>query len=354
MANKKDCILVVAPLSKSFIKNDIDILSSNYSIILHAHNWRYKYLSPVFMFLQFVSLLWNIKKVEGIVVEFGGYWALIPSVLGKLFKIPVIIILHGTDCASMPHVPYGSLRKKLLKRVCEISYKHSSILLPVSDSLIYTENSYNKKYINQGINYHFPKCKTMFKVLHNGLDTAFWSPISYTSKESNRFIAVFSESQFILKGGDLILALAEHYPDYNFYIVGTKKSNHVNQNLNNVHFLGELTRDKLREEYRKSTFHLQLSMFEGFGLALCEAMLCECIPIGSSVNIIPEIIGDTGFILHKKEVSQLIDIVEKASLVTDKSELGSRARKRIIAKYKYEIRKKKLPEIIKSIINENT
>ena len=44
-------------------------------------------------------------------------------------------------------------------------------------------------------------------------------------------------------------------------------------------------REKLRNYYSKSQFHFQLSMYEGFGLALCEAMLCRCIPIGSSVNM---------------------------------------------------------------------
>jgi len=353
MTKKKCNILLVAPSLSSFIKGDIDIFSSEHSVILSIYNWKNKYLTPVFMVFQFLSFFKNIRKIEVVVIEFGGYWALIPSVLGKLFNIPVIIILHGTDCASMPHVPYGSLRKKLLKLACKISYQAASILLPVSKSLIYTENDYNDNHIYQGINYHFPNCTTMLSVLHNGLDTSFWSPAAYTSKENNRFIAAFSENQFILKGGDLILALAEQYPKYNFYIAGTKKPDHISKNTNNVHFLGRLTREELREEYRKSTFHMQLSMFEGFGLALCEAMLCECIPIGSSVNIIPEIIGNTGFVLNKKDINQLIEIVEKASFVQDKKKLGNKARERIIEKYKSEIRKEKLQAIIKSIRYEN-
>ena len=353
MTKKKSKILVVVPFQSSFIKSDIAILSDQSTIILNTYNWRNKYFTPVFMVLQLLSLLKNIRKVEVIVIEFGGYWALIPSVFGKLFNIPVVIILHGADCASMPHLPYGSLRKKLLKLVCKISYHYSSILLPVSESLIYTENNYNDKNIYQGINYHFPSCTTKLKVLHNGLDTVFWSPISYTNKETNRFVAVFSESQFILKGGDLILKLAEQYPKYNFYIAGTKKPHHIGENISNVHFLGRLTREELREEYRKSTFHLQLSMFEGFGLALCEAMLCECIPIGSSVNIIPDIIGNTGFVLDKKDVNQLIEIVEKATFVENKSILGNKARERILAKYKYEIREENLQKIIKSMRHEN-
>tara|TARA_Y100000589_G_C27192855_1_gene645512 strand:- start:4095 stop:5126 length:1032 start_codon:yes stop_codon:yes gene_type:complete len=343
---------MVVPFQSSFIKSDIDILSSQHSIILNTYNWKNKYFTPVFMFFQLLSLLKNIRIVEGIVIEFGGYWALIPSVLGKLFNIPVIIILHGTDCASMPHVPYGSLRKKLLKLVCEISYRYSSILLPVSKSLIHTENDYNDKYICQGINYHFPSCRTKIKVLHNGLDIAFWSPRSYTNKESNRFISVFSENQFILKGGDLILSLAEQYPNYNFYIAGTKKPRYIDKKVNNVHFLGRLTREELREEYRNSTFHLQLSMFEGFGLSLCEAMLCECIPIGSSVNIIPDIIGYSGFVLDKKDINQLIKIVDKATALHNKAKLGANARRQILTNYPISKREELLLETVSNQITK--
>ena len=46
--------------------------------------------------------------------------------------------------------------------------------------------------------------------------------------------------------------------------------------------------------------HLLFSETNNRGLpnVLCEAMLCECIPIGNKVFGIPEVIGDTGFIFE--------------------------------------------------------
>ena len=106
----------------------------------------------------------------------------------------------------------------------------------------------------------------------------------------------------------------------------------------------------LREEYRKSQFYFQLSMFEGFGLALCEAMLCECVPIGSSVNMIPEIIGETGFILEKKDINELIKLVDQILSSASKDELGQRAKDKIINDYSIEKRRKKLLDIIDKTI----
>ena len=346
---EKSKILIVVPFQSPFIKNDIKIVSSQYNIILNVYNWHNKYLTPIFMILQFFAMLKHIWVIQRIIIEFGGYWSLLPSFFGKLFNIPVLIILHGADCAMMPHINYGSLRKKLIKLSCKISYNFASILLPVSKSLVYIKNDYNTKDIYQGVKHHFPEIKTPFRVISNGLDLEFWKPSKNTFKEDKRFTAVFSEAQFILKGGDLILSLAKIYSDINFYIAGTEKPHGVSKILDNVHFLGKLSQEELREEFRKTTFHFQLAMFEGFGLSLCEAMLCECIPIGSSVNIIPEIIGNTGFILKKKDINQLVKIVDEALLVKDKKELGQKARERIIERYDLNKRHDNLLNAIKTI-----
>ncbi|RNC83669.1 MAG: glycosyltransferase [Balneola sp.] len=348
---KKDKILVVIPYKSSFIMNDIKIISSQYDIILNSYNWKNKFYVPFFLVLQFLAMFKYLRRARLILIEFGGYWALVPSILGKVFNIPVLIVLHGTDCASMPHIQYGNLRKKVLRLACKVSYNLATALLPVSDSLIYTKNDYNTEDIYQGVRHHFPNTKTPFEVIHNGLDTEFWKPIGNVIREDNRFIAVFSQAQFILKGGDLIMALAEKFPDRNFYIAGIDAPQNLSNTSKNVHFLGKLSKEELREEFEKSTFHLQLSMYEGFGLALCEAMLCECIPIGSSVNIIPEIIGDTGFILQKKDMAQLADVIEKADAVENKVELGQKARKHIMDNFSLKKKEELLLNTINSFVN---
>ena len=107
-------------------------------------------------------------------------------------------------------------------------------------------------------------------------------------------------------------------------------------------FSGRLNHIELRKAYREAQFHFQLSLFEGFGLSLCEAMLCECIPIGSSVNMIPQIIGDTGFILNQKKIDLLIDIMKKAIATTNKEDLGKKARQRIVENFNESIRRELL------------
>jgi glycosyltransferase involved in cell wall biosynthesis len=67
---------------------------------------------------------------------------------------------------------------------------------------------------------------------------------------------------------------------------------------------------------------------EGFPNALGEAMACGCVPIGSNVSGIPELIGDTGLILSEKNVLYLERSIELL-LQQDFSAASMKARNRI-------------------------
>jgi len=341
---QKSKIIFVTPALSSFASNDISILSKKYKVIVNKYAWKRKILIPFYLLHQFFFVLWYMASVKKIIISFGGYWSLIPSFFGKLAGIPVFIILHGTDCASIPQINYGSLRKPLVKVACKLSYIFATKLLPVSISLIEIKNTFypTDKISEQGFKFFFPKLKTDYEVVPNGLDENFWKPISGHEKEQQSFISVFSGEQFFLKGGDLILDIAKRFPNCKFYLAGLEKPNLNIEIANNVVFLGKLSKYELRDYYNKSRFHFQLSIFEGFGISLCEAMLCECIPIGSSVNNISDIIGNTGYILEKRDIDLLEIIVLKALSLKNKSKMGENARNHIAKNYYLDKREKRL------------
>lgn len=348
MKQEVKTVLYIAPSLSSFVKEDVQMLGSKFRVKTQVYNWHNKFLLPYLLVRQFFSLSVNIWRVDKIIVSFGGYWSLMPALFGKIAGVSVYIILNGTDCASIPPINYGSLRKPLIRFFCKLSYQLATALLPVSESLVETKNTYYSDdiYSLQGFKCFFPGTKTDYSVIHNGLNIAYWKSLVQFPKETGSFISVFNQDQFILKGGDLIVEMAAKFPNCNFYLAGLTKPDQLESIPENIVFLGKLEREKLREFYSKCRFHLQISIFEGFGCALCEAMLCECVPIGSSVNMIPEIIGDTGAILEKRDVDSLERLINK--LLTDNSliEKGKMARARIAEKFNQTIREQKLYRLL--------
>jgi len=60
----------------------------------------------------------------------------------------------------------------------------------------------------------------------------------------------------------------------------------------NLNFIGELSRDQLKEKYQKAQIVYLGSWQEGFGLSLAEGMAAGCIAVGSTAGGIPELIED--------------------------------------------------------------
>lgn len=345
-------LLYVTPSFQSFVKADLEILKKHFQVRVNHYPWKNKQFAPVYFLRQFFCLIYWVTKVDLIVVQFGGYWAYWPTLFARLFGKKSVIIVHGTDCASIPELGYGSLRIPLLRKICGWAYAKSNLILPVSESLLQTELNFDPTIVskNQGIKIIFPQLTTPHHVIHNGLDPAFWNVSSGVEKEQNSFLAVMSSSQFELKGGDLMLQLALDYSDCTFYVAGMSSPAELFEVPENVHFLGNCSPHDLRRHYQRATFYFQLSSFEGFGCALAEAMLCGCIPIGSSVNHIPAIIGESGFILHQKEIHLAKTLVQKALNSPNKVELARLARNRVIQNFSLRQREERLIPTLNSMI----
>src|SRR5690606_39901243 len=98
-----------------------------------------------------------------------------------------------------------------------------------------------------------PSTGTHTLSLHDAL------PISLCSREAGTFLSVFSEAQFILKGGDLILQAAEHFPNCRFYFAGLDRPARLPPWPDNVFFLGKLEPEQDRKSTRLNSSHVKIS-----------------------------------------------------------------------------------------------
>ena len=341
----KKKLIFIYPSLYTFIQTDIKLLSEDFELITVNQNWSRKSLLPINIFYQFFFLLINLHKVETIIVSFAGYCSFFPSLLGKIFNKKVAIIVHGTDCVSFPEIEYGNLRNPILSFVTKKSLQWASIILPVSESLVYTENNYySSKPLKFGYNYHLSNIKTPYKVIHNGLNILNWDRDNEIIRDKTSFVTVLGEGKVNIKGVDLIIDVASRFPNSIFYLAGIENVKGYDM-PENIICKGRLNPEELKLLFNQSQFYLQLSNTEGFGVALCEAMLCECIPIVSDVNFLPTIVGESGFVLKKRNSEMLFDLINLA-LNSNTIIFEGRARKRIKDNFSVNKRKKMLLSVL--------
>lgn len=319
---KKPKLIYIYPSRSSFINSDIEFLSKHFEVKIQNLQWQNPKKLLLNWTFQKLFLLKNIWNAKAIVISFAGYFSLIPIVFGSISGKKTVLILNGTDCVSFPKYNYGSLRKPLLRFFVKKSQQFATTLLPVDTSLIqqnhtFDENVTNKK---QGFKTFFPKITTKTKVIPNGFDIDFWH-FSLQHKKTKDFITVVGankKSTAIFKGIDLICEVAKQYPTKTFAIVGL--GNNVQQQFKtpkNVQFYPFVAKETLKELYQECQFYLQLSINEGFGCALAEAMLCGCIPIVSNSGALPNVAGKTAFLVEKRSVANLKTVLKEAINVSE-------------------------------------
>ena len=118
-----------------------------------------------------------------------------------------------------------------------------------------------------------------------------------------------------------------------------------------VAFLGAIPRQEKIDLMQRCKVYIQPSRFEGFGVAILEAMSCGAAVLTRPVGAIPEVVGDAGFFVGESGVEALEDglreLLENGRL---RSDLGQRARLRAETLFPYERRKRELAELIEEIL----
>jgi len=105
-------------------------------------------------------------------------------------------------------------------------------------------------------------------------------------------------------------------------------------------------RAELLRFYQRARIYCQPSRREGLSNALCEAMLCGCIPVATDVGGTAGAVGDTGFVVPSSDPVALADAVDAAR---SSSKDGAKARERVRALFPKERRERRLKEVVRSL-----
>jgi glycosyltransferase involved in cell wall biosynthesis len=324
-----------------FVAKDIEILKTRFEVIRFRFDIYRKRRLLLTLTRQAFFLLRHILFCRMTVTQFAGLHSLLPVLFTRLFGKKSVIVAGGTDCVAFPSINYGNFSAEPLARITRFSFRNASLILPVHESLVLYDYSYQKNdHPRQGIKYFIPDLKTRIITIYNGYDSHYWRNTA-VQKEPRSFITILAyvNSRFTLtlKGIDLFIALSRQFPDASFSIVGGEELRQMDLPPN-LKLLPNIWGEKLVGVLSEKQFYVQLSMSEGFPNALSEAMLCECVPIVSKVGGMPDIVSDCGYILEEKDTERLNQLVSEALSNPNSRELGLRARNRIRNTYTFEKR----------------
>jgi len=335
-APRRRRVLFVHPNMSPFIQTDLNILKRTFDVRIVDLGRRKASVGDK------LGAAWEmLRGVASSDVCFSWFadghsrWMVL---LSRIFRRPSIVVVGGYEVAKLPEIEYGLLIDPRKSKVVRYVFKHATRVLPVDESL--------KDEAKRGLGVRGENIVPV----HTGHDPVKFAPTG--PKERMALTVGFvNKSNCRRKGLDVFVEAARHLLDVRFVLVGIS-DNEWSANLKrmappNVEFVPAVAHDQLLGYYRRAKVYCQLSMFEGLPNALCEAMLCECVPVGTEVSGIPTAIADTGFYAPVGDPKASAEAIEMAL----KSDKGKAARARIVDYFSIEKREKRLAEIIGELLS---
>ena len=343
-------ILHFSIYDSTFIRTDREILERHFQ----TRNYRINTTSPAAYFFALVRLtfflLLNGRGFDAYYIRFADWHSAIIAFFGRLYRRKFYMVIGGFDVASIPQLNYGAHRDPLRSRMVKYALKHAFCLLPNSPSMIYYENRFIREKVTYGGIRHFiPGIRTRIEVVPNGFDHKRFRPLPGIGKQKMAMTVAVIDGQraFRIKGIDRFIETARQLPGYEFLIVGISAGflDRINIPIPaNLRTMEYTPTEELIRLYSGASVFCLFSLSEGSPNVLCEAMLCECIPVGTDVTSIPGIIGDTGFVVRQNIQRAYTENVRMA-FDADQN-MGKAARRRITENYNLEQREQKIISLL--------
>jgi len=319
-------IAYVHPRRFHFVAKDIEALGRQVRVKEHRFSSGGAWLLPWDLLRQLGFLLGcKVRGVRDVIAHFAGYHTVLPVFLG--FRTHIIIA--GSDACAFPGIHYGSFRKPLMRAAMSYSMRGACNLLPVHASLERFANHFSTfGPVQQGYAHFVHGRIAPSTAVPYGFDLDFWSS-SANAPDPRTVVCVATgvapgNAVHYRKGVDLLIEAAALLPDHRFTIIGAEDPNAYRDLPINLRMLGKCTPDQLRQELAAHGIYAQPSVMEGFPNALCEAMLMGCLPVVSSITSMPDIIHDTGQVIHERTARQLANAIGALSALPHDERMRSR------------------------------
>lgn len=327
-------ILFIHNDSRTFVQADLEILQSQHTVKALLFSPGKKYLSEIAQGLQWCDLVF-------------GWWAswhmLLPVIYAQRHRKPVIVV--GGDYDVIYENIFRTRNRLVMDKMRKLLGHY---LFPRIDRYI-TFSDFSKK---QALKLPYVIPERVSRIYCGLPDIASGKKI----KKGNLILSVGTINQYDIyrKGYAAFVKSANLLPGYQFQLIGPWKDDGINLlrswNNTNVSYSGYVPDKDLYQAMSEAKVYVQASHHEGFGMALAEAMLFQCVPVVTDRGSIPEVVGDCGLYVPYGDPQKTAQAIQEA--YEQGQGMGASARQRILSQFPLENRRSQLLDMIEKTYSD--
>ena len=279
-----------------------------------------------------------VRRADITLSWFGSVYAGYTVFLAKLFGKRSIVIVAGVDASKDREIQYGIWLNPWKSPFVRYAYRHADRVLPV-DPFLRREVIRLAEYDGNNI-----------RCIPFGFDGTRWFPGGTKERRVVTIAVCEDRSRMKKKGIDKLFDAARKLPQVPFQVLGIRQPllHQIRPEIPaNVDMIEYLPRYQLLPFLQRAKVYCQPSYTEGLPNALCEAMLCECVPVGTIAGGIPTAIGENGYLVPYRDQNGLVAALQDA--LEAPAERGTGARNRILREFPLERRERELVDVIREL-----
>lgn len=316
-------LLYVHPRNASFIAVDRELLARRHEIEDFYQPGRWTNL---------LRLLPALRRCDAVVAWWVSWHSFFPITLAPALRKPTLLIIGGFDTAAMPEIGYGFQVGGARRALSRFVMRRATRLM--------TNSAYSREEIARNIGLDVP-------FVHHGVPDPFGELPEPAGEPVALSVGLVTSDNLDIKGQRAFVAAAAHLPDVRFVLAGPLIDADAERELRalatpNVELTGWLEQDDLHARFAAASVYVQPSHHEGFGIAVAEAMLGGCVPVGTRSGALPEVIGDAGVLLDSRDPEAIAAGVR--GVLDAGPDARAAARARVLERFSLDMRARGLEE----------
>jgi glycosyltransferase involved in cell wall biosynthesis len=232
----------------------------------------------------------------------------------------LVVTVH--DIGPLTHPEYFYKYPWKFRRSFEQMVRHADKIVCVSQATA-----------DEVVGYAGAALSDRIEVVHEGVDVARYADVSAEVCREKVSSLIPANVPFFMAAGAVsprkniaaslkAFALVKDAVPHHFVLVGGSGWNEgdidgvINQYGlgDRVHRVGYVSDEELFCLYKSADFYLHVSLFEGFGLTVLEAMAAGCPVITSNISSLPEVAGDAALLIDPHSVDAIAEAIESFAL----------------------------------------